>query len=67
MAYVGNQARVKILKGEHAGKLATVQSQIQKRYTRERDTYRVLIDGFPIPGGWNGIEIMTADFFELVK
>lgn len=64
--YIGSGQKVKIVKGEYAGKTGVVQSKIQKRYSKEQDMCRVLIDGFPKPGGWNGIAIVDERFLEKI-
>lgn len=64
--YIGSGQKVKIVKGEYAGKTGVVQSKIQKRYNKEQDMCRVLIDGFPKPGGWNGIAIVDERFLEKI-
>ena len=63
--------RVKITGGEFSGQYGTVQGQLPHSYAigtpRSRfmeDSYRILIDGFPKPGGWNGIAIVAASMLE---
>lgn len=53
--------KIKFHSGEFAGMGATIQSTIPMRYRNEQITYRLLIDGFPKPGGWDGNTTMTAE------
>lgn len=63
--------RVKITSGEFAGRSGVVQGQIAQygaigtSHSRFGEPmYRVLIDGFPKPGGWNGITLVQASMLE---
>lgn len=48
--------------GEYKGKSAVVKSQIKRfRAGDNKPTYRIQVDGFPKPGGWNGEGFMTID------
>jgi len=47
--------------GEYAGKTGKVEGVIASRYKKGETTYRIQIDGFPKPGGWNGKITATAD------
>ena len=51
--------------GEYKGQTGTVQSAVTKRYSKEANMVRVLLDGYPKPGGWNGQ--VTVDERTLAK
>lgn len=65
--WIGGSQKVKIIAGEHAGELGTVESEIHRRYSRSPRTYRVRINGYPKPGGWNGLVCMGGDMLEAIK
>ena len=52
MFFPGNH--VEIVSGEHEGQTGVVTGIITMYHKKEVRTYRILLDGFPIPGGWNG-------------
>lgn len=56
--------RVRFIKGEYKGMTGVIQSIVQKRYSKEPTTYRIQIDGYPKPGGWNGKVTATEDQIE---
>ena len=59
--------RVKFNDGdEYGGMRGVILSSIPRRYRAEPLTYRIQIDGFPKPGGWNGKVTATADRFEVI-
>ena len=60
--FYGN--KVRFTDGEFKGKTGKILSSIPKLYTKEETVYRVLMDGFPIPGGWNGKVTITGGFLE---
>jgi hypothetical protein len=59
--------RIRFIKGEYTGMTGVIQSIIQKRYSKEPTTYRIQIDGFPKPGGWNGRVTATEDQIESMR
>lgn len=54
-----NGTRVHFNDGEFAGMDGTIESTIPMRYRAEEPTYRIRIDGYPKPGGWDGLAIVT--------
>lgn len=48
------QQRVKFTRGEYQGSLGEILRLIPMRYREETRTYQIQLDGFPIPGGWDG-------------
>lgn len=51
--------RVIVTRGEFKGRHGTIVSKIPKYLSsKEQDVYRVQIDGFPIPGGWDGLALI---------
>jgi hypothetical protein len=61
---LANGDKVTFTGGEYKGMTGTVQGTIQARYSKEDVTYRIQIDGFPKPGGWDGGVTMTASQLE---
>lgn len=57
----GTPKRVQFIAGEYAGMTGTLESEVQKRYTKEASQYRVQIDGFPKVGGWHGKVTVGAE------
>ena len=51
---------------EHAGDYGTILSVIPRRYRAEKLTYRVVVEGFPIAGGWDGKTFATEEQVEPV-
>lgn len=52
MFFSGNH--VELVSGEHQGRTGIITGIIPMYLKHEVRTYRVLLDGFPISGGWNG-------------
>ena len=46
--------------GEYKGMSGKITGEIPRRYRKSDRTYRIQIDGFPKPGGWNGGITATA-------
>ena len=57
---------VQITKGEHAGQRGRSLSVVQKRYNAELTMHRVQLDGFPIPGGWNGLVTIQEEWLQAI-
>jgi hypothetical protein len=58
---LGDGSRVKFRDGEYKGYSAKVTGIIPNRYRKSDITYRLQVDGFPKPGGWDGGITATAD------
>lgn len=58
--------RVKFTSGEYVGMTGVIVSTIPMRYKNEIVTHRVQIDGYPKPGGWNGLVLATENQIEKV-
>jgi hypothetical protein len=57
---------VQIIKGEYAGQRGRSLSVIQKRYNAEPTMHRVQLDGYPRPGGWNGLVIVQEENLQAI-
>lgn len=56
--------RVEFIEGEHKGMTASVINAIRPEFRAEEVTYRLQVDGFPKPGGWDGKITATAKMLE---
>lgn len=64
---ISSGTRVRFNDGiEYADKYGIILSVIPRRYRAEDLVYRIQIEGYPKPGGWNGKVTAMADWFTVV-
>ena len=56
--------KVEFTDGEYKGETAEVTGSIANRYQKGEITYRLQVDGYPKPGGWDGQITATAKTLE---
>lgn len=65
MIYLAGK-RVRFTSGEYEGERGVVLGSIPRRYRNEAVVYRIQIDGYPKPGGWDGKVLSTDLHFTIL-